>query len=254
LTATDPSEDRDFWLGWQESWDRQQARALPDREERFSVLLSLIGALAGDHPPRVLDLACGCGSITSRVLKKFPSSSVVAADLDPVLLRIAEGVFQGDDRVRLAEVDLRRDDWAAALPLSEYDAVVSATALHWLAPERLAAVYASVASLLRVGGLLANADQMPLAESPALDRVVASLSPPPGRAGEEWHEWWERVEGTPRFAALLEERGRRFGGILHPDEFTPSAAWHIENLTSGGFSEAEVVWRRGGAAVVAALR
>lgn len=254
MTATDPSEDRDFWLGWQESWDRQQARALPDREERFSVLLSLIGALAGDHPPRVLDLACGCGSITSRVLKKFPSSSVVAADLDPVLLRIAEGVFQGDDRVRLAEVDLRRDDWAAALPLSEYDAVVSATALHWLAPERLAAVYASVASLLRVGGLLANADQMPLAESPALDRVVASLSPPPGRAGEEWHEWWERVEGTPRFAALLEERGRRFGGILHPDEFTPSAAWHIENLTSGGFSEAEVVWRRGGAAVVAALR
>lgn len=254
MTANDSVEERDFWVGWQESWDRQQARALPDREERFSVLLSLIGAVAGDYPPRVLDLACGCGSITSRVLNRFPSASVVAADLDPVLLRIAEGVFQGDDRVKLAEVDLRRDDWAASLLLSEYDAVVSATALHWLAPERLAAVYASAARLLRVGGLLANADHMPLAETPALDRVAASLSPPPGLAGEEWHEWWERVEGTPQFAALLEERGRRFGGILHPDEFTPSAAWHIENLTSGGFSEAEVVWRRGGAAVVAALR
>jgi ubiquinone/menaquinone biosynthesis C-methylase UbiE len=254
VSANDPREERDFWVGWQDSWDRQQARALPDREERFSVLLSLIGAIASDYPPRVLDLACGCASITSRVLQRFPSASVVAADLDPVLLRIAEGVFQGDDRVRLATVDLRRDDWAASLPLAEYDAVVSATALHWLAPERLAAVYASAAGLLRVGGLLANADQMPLVETPALDLAAASLSPPPGRAGEEWHEWWQRVERTPRFASLLKERGRRFGGVLHPDEFTPSAAWHIEHLTSGGFSEAEVVWRRGGAAVVAALR
>ncbi|MGC1407228.1 MAG: SAM-dependent methyltransferase, partial [Candidatus Dormiibacterota bacterium] len=84
MTANDSVEERDFWVGWQESWDRQQARALPDREERFSVLLSLIGAVAGDYPPRVLDLACGCGSITSRVLNRFPSASVVAADLDPV--------------------------------------------------------------------------------------------------------------------------------------------------------------------------
>jgi ubiquinone/menaquinone biosynthesis C-methylase UbiE len=254
MSATDQGEERDFWVGWQESWDRQQARALPDREERFSVLLSLIGAVADDYPPRVLDLACGCASITSRVLARFPSASVVAADLDPVLLRIAAGVFQGDDRVRLAEIDLRHDDWASSLPLSEYDAVVSATALHWLAPERLAAVYASAASLLRVGGVLANADQMPLVETPAIDLAVASLNPPPGQVGEEWHEWWQRVERTPRLASLLEERGRRFGGVLHPDEFTPSAAWHVEKLTSGGFSEAGVVWRRGGAAVVAALR
>jgi trans-aconitate methyltransferase len=254
VTATEAMEEREFWVEWQQSWDRQQARALPDREERFSVLLALIGAIAGDHPPRVLDLACGCASITSRVLDRFPSASVVAADLDPVLLRIAEGVFQGDDRVTLAEVDLRHDDWATSLPLGEYDAIVSATALHWLAPERLTAVYASTAGLLRVGGLLANADQMPLVETPALDEAVASLSPPAGQTGEEWHEWWRRVERTPRFAALLEERGRRFGGILHPDEFTPSATWHTENLTSGGFSEAGVVWRRGGAAVVAALR
>jgi trans-aconitate methyltransferase len=254
VSADNPGEGRDFWVGWQESWDQQQARALPDREERFSVLLSLIGATAGDYPLRVLDLACGCASITSRVLQRFPSASVVAADLDPVLLRIAEGVFQGDERVRLAEVDLRREDWAASLPLSEYDAVVSATALHWLAPERLAAVYASAVGLLRIGGLLANADQMPLLETPALDLAAAALSPSPGQAGEEWHEWWQRVERTPRFASLLEERGRRFGGVLHPHEFTPPAAWHIENLTSSGFSEAGVVWRRGGAAVVAALR
>ncbi len=253
MSSADPGEDREFWKGWQESWDQQQTRALPDREERFSVLLALIGAISGDYPPRVLDLACGCASITSRVLKRFPSASVVAADLDPVLLRIAEGVFQGDDRVSLAEVDLRRDDWAASLPLTEFDAIVSATALHWLAPERLAAVYASSAGLLRVGGLLANADQMPLLETPALEQAAESLNPPPGRAGEEWHEWWQRVERTPRFAALLEERARRFGGVLHPEEFTPSAAWHIEHLTSSGFSEAGVLWRRGGAAVVAAL-
>ncbi|HEY6538318.1 MAG TPA: SAM-dependent methyltransferase, partial [Candidatus Dormibacteraeota bacterium] len=58
----------------------------------------------------------------------------------------------------------------------------------------------------------------------------------------------------PEFEVLLQERGRRFGGELHPEEFTPGPGWHVEKLSAAGFAEAGVVWRRGRAAVVAALR
>jgi SAM-dependent methyltransferase len=254
MSEAKPDGDGRRWIEWQESWDRQQQRSLPDREERFSVLATLVGAAVGDSPPRVLDLACGCGSITSRILRRFPAAQVVAADIDPVLLRIAQGVFQGDDRVTLAEVDLRLDNWPKSLPVREFDAVISATALHWLAPEKLADVYRTVAGVLRSGGVFADADQVPLETTPNLARAADELVPELSGAGEGWEEWWARIEKDPAFTELLAERNRRFGGVLHPAEFTPAGDWHLAKLADAGFSEAAIVWRRGAGAVVAALR
>lgn len=253
-TAGDRDRERAYWIEWQQSWDRQQERSLPDREERLAVLVGLVGSVAGDSPPRVLDLACGCGSITRRILCNFPDATVVGADIDPVLLRIAEGAFDQDQRVRLQEVDLRTVDWAARFPHQGFDAVVTATALHWLDQGRLARVYRAIVGLLRPGGLFANADHFPLRTTPGLDQAARDLSLTPDRTGEAWEEWWERVAQTSRLTPLLEVRSRRFGGTLHPAEFTPPAEWHLEQLTQAGFTECQVVWRQGQGAVVAALR
>ncbi len=241
------------WVGWQRSWDLQQEGHLPDREERFGVLLSLVAAVEPRRPLRVLDLACGCGSITARLLKRFPEARVVALDLDPVLLRIAREVFAGDGRVEFVEADLRRPDWAAALPAPEFDAVLSATALHWLRPVELEGVYRGMAAVVRPGGLFADADHVPLESAAGLGRAASRLRPEelPGR--ETWELWWQRVATEPKLAELLAERRRRFGS-LHSEGSAPSDAWHLRTLRAAGFSEAAVVWRRGPDAVVAALR
>lgn len=82
------------WAAWQESWDRQQEWYMPDREERFRVMLDMVEALVGPEP-RVLDLACGTGSITARLFERFPKAVSTGVDLDPALLTIAEGTFRG---------------------------------------------------------------------------------------------------------------------------------------------------------------
>ncbi len=94
-TATTPAAD---WQAWQESWDRQQEWYMPDREERFRIMLDMVEALVGPAP-RVLDLACGTGTITARLLARFPGATSTGVDLDPALLAIAEGTFAGDARV-----------------------------------------------------------------------------------------------------------------------------------------------------------
>lgn len=38
------------WQVWQESWDRQQEWYMPDREERFRVMLDMVEALVGPAP------------------------------------------------------------------------------------------------------------------------------------------------------------------------------------------------------------
>ena len=67
------------------SWESQQAIHAPDRELRFRLMLDNVEQLTG-QPARVLDLACGPGSITRRVLDRFPTARVVAVDIDPLLL------------------------------------------------------------------------------------------------------------------------------------------------------------------------
>ena len=57
------SQASQAWQAWQDSWDRQQEWYLPDREERFRVMVDMVEALAGPEAG-VLDLACGTGSIS----------------------------------------------------------------------------------------------------------------------------------------------------------------------------------------------
>lgn len=125
------------WNAWQESWDRQQEWYMPDREDRFRIMLDMVEALTGTAP-RVLDLACGTGTITARLLARFPEATSTGVDLDPALLTIARGTFEGDGRVTFVEADLKDPHWPERLPHDSYDAVLTATALHWLhkAPSR----------------------------------------------------------------------------------------------------------------------
>ncbi len=115
------------WAAWQESWDRQQEWFMADREERFRIMLDMVEALVGTAP-RVLDLACGTGSITARLPARFPGATSTGVDLDPALLAIAHGTFEGGDRVSFVTADLKDPEWTAKLPYDSCDAVLTGSA------------------------------------------------------------------------------------------------------------------------------
>ena len=129
-TRGDPPRAPSEWAeSWQRSWDRLHEVLVPDRERQISVLLDVVEAMAGTAPT-VIDLACGPGTITCRLLDRLPRAHSIAVDVDPVLLTIASATFANDDRVRVVRADLRDPGWGDALPESQVDAVLTATALH----------------------------------------------------------------------------------------------------------------------------
>ncbi|MER6721925.1 class I SAM-dependent methyltransferase [Streptomyces halstedii] len=232
------------WRSWQESWDRQQEWYMPDREERFRVMLDMVEAVVGPAP-RVLDLACGTGSITDRLLKRFPEATSTGVDLDPALLAIARGTFEGDDRVTFVTADLKDPTWAERLPHSSYDAVLTATALHWLHSEPLAELYGRVGQLVRDGGVFMNADHMIDTETPrinAAERAHRHASMDRARAGGalDWADWWALAAKDPALAEPTAERYRIYGE--HADGDMPSPRWHAAALRAAGFGEARTVW------------
>lgn len=237
---------------WLESWDRQQERYLPDREERFQFLVGLVDSVPQGKDLRVLDLACGPGSLSQRLSAARPETEIVAVDLDPVLLSIYRVLFP---TAKAVEVDIRDEDWSRKVE-GRFDAVVTATALHWLQENELKRLYRELAVLVEPGGVFLNADHDPLDDCPALaSRCAAVLECERAelRGGRlDWQSWWSKVAHHPALGGLVAERNRRFAN--RGEEFAPPARWHLEALAAAGFSEQAVVWRRGRDAIIAATR
>lgn len=244
------------WRAWQRSWDRQQEWYLPDREERFRVMLDIVEAVAGPEP-KVLDLACGTGSISDRLLRRLPGAVSTGVDLDPALLTIARGHFAGDGRITFVTADLRDPEWPAKLPYDSYDAVLTATALHWLQPEPLAELYGRIAGILRDGGVFMNADHMPDDSTPRLNEAVRAMDRARRKREREqgvpdWEAWWETAKADPLLAGPTAERFAIFGS--HADGREASVEWHERALRDAGFGEARAVWRSVTDAVVLGLK
>jgi len=74
------------WADWLQRWDAQQEGYVPEREARFTAMFD---ALAELLPASfvALDLACGPGSISQRLLARFPDAQAIAVDIDPVMGR-----------------------------------------------------------------------------------------------------------------------------------------------------------------------
>jgi SAM-dependent methyltransferase len=256
--ATTTRPDRAWAEAWQESWDRQQEGYMPDREDRLAALLDVVEAVAGPRP-LVLDLACGTGTISRRLLERFPGARSIALDVDPALLTIARATLGDDERVRFVRADLADPAWVGELPETPVDAVLTATALHWLPEPLLRRVYRDLAGIVRPGGAVANADQMGAADLPRLGAALAAVE---ARRRErlradgrpDWDAWWDIAATDPLIADAVAERRAHFGGANHPAEFDPPSSWHAQALRDAGFDEAGVVWRSGGGAVVAAVR
>jgi SAM-dependent methyltransferase len=234
---------------WQSSWDRQQQSYLPDREERFAAMVDTVEAVAGSAP-RVLDLAGGTGSISLRVLARFPEARSTLVDVDVALLGIAAAtvVARGlDERMTVVAADLADPEWTAAVT-GPYDAILTATALHWLAETDLRRVYEQAHGLLRDGGVLVNADHHADDGLPTLSpllrdvrrtaRAVQQIADPT----VEWSGWWEAARADEALAPLVSRRDARFGSD-HAAEFTPTLRWHEEALRAAGFREVGLVWR-----------
>jgi SAM-dependent methyltransferase len=258
-----PQIDQDTAREWIRRWDLQQEDGLPDREDRFTALIDAVQEGTGRKDPLIIDLGCGPGSLSDRLLDRIPEATIVAVDADPVMLALAKAAHRDRPGLRFVSADLRHPGWAAKLNLDRpADAAVSTTALHWLSPEALAAMYAELAPLLRSGGLLLNGDQLREDESasPVLAKLGEALLTredqrrfPDGHT-ETWTGWWDAIAAEPTLASELAEREAWRDHAAHHGWASRLLATHIAALHDAGFTEAGTLWQHGENRLLCAVR
>ncbi len=248
------------WHEWMQRWDRQQSGYMPDREQRFTAMLDVLEALLPEQFV-ALDLACGSGSISQRLLNRFPHARCIAVDFDPILLLLGQNVL-GDmqGRLRWVEADLRDPAWPTQLGVEQVDAVLSTTALHWLPAGTLVQVYHQLGKLVRPGGVVLNGDEYEFGQHMPTFRQVAETVPERVRrdvatqnGAEDWSTWWDRLKHEPGMEDLFAERQRRFIDEAHHGTHT-LVELHEAALRDAGFREVGVIWQHMGNRVIMGVR
>ena len=245
------------WNAWLARWHRQQERYLHGRPRRFAIMLDYVDQLRGGDPLALVDLCCGPGSITATALERFPSATIAACDIDPWLVEMGRRTVGPEPRVRWLEADLRAEGWTESLPRGAYDAVLTSTALHWLHRDELVRLFDRLAEVLAPGGLLLNADHLPVGrgriaaashERKQLESSAKLAEPGP----ESWEQYWQAARAEPAFADLLAERERRFANRRRAEPVP--VEFHREALIAAGFAEVGEVWRDHDDAILLAMR
>lgn len=131
---------------WSASYDRPGLQFLTYRPIHDAVLARLRDV----EPTSVVDLGCGTGQLTERLIRRFPAATVIGVDLSAGMLseaagRVNEPNRDGDSLVR---ADANRLPFAPA----SVDVVVCTESFHWYRDQ--AGALNELAGVLHPGGRL----------------------------------------------------------------------------------------------------
>ncbi len=99
----------------------------------------VLGEVANIPSPKILELGCGHGGLSRKLLENHPTAQVTVTDIDPTLVaEVAASDLGSHPRATVREMDATAID----APDGYYDLVVFALSLHHLPPALAARVFA----------------------------------------------------------------------------------------------------------------
>lgn len=200
---------------------------IPNYEELIGTAADAL-RLLDVSAPTIVDLGIGTGALAAECLGVPEAAHLVGIDADAEMLEAARARLAG--HAQHGQVRFIRSDFLdAALP--PCDALVASLALHHIpTKDAKQAFYASCRDALRPGGLLVSADYLPARE--------------PRLAASQRDAWLTHLRQT----YPLDECERYFTAWSGEDVYVPLED-ELQWLRGAGL-EPEVVWRKGGFAVV----
>ncbi|MHC5597789.1 MAG: class I SAM-dependent methyltransferase [Nostoc sp.] len=202
---------------------------------RYDEMLEVIARCLPSTSQRILELGCGTGELSLKILNRYPDAQVIALDYSPRMLQFAQyKITTSGYQQRWTGIEADFGDWANnpnKLDIgSEFDACVSSLAIHHLQDEMKLKLFERIAASLTQKGCFWNADPT-LPESPALAEVYKT-------AREEW--------SVEQGISLTEIRAKRAisttQGYSSQDQLA-TLDTHLQMLSKAGFKTVAVPWK-----------
>ena len=212
-------------------FDRGIRQLLRKYDEMLDVLVNCIPASVD----RILELGCGTGELSLKLLNRFPTAQITAVDYSPRMLQYAQ------EKIRVAgyaerwiakEADF--GEWANNSQTANigngFDACISSLAIHHLTDEMKLKLFQQIRRSLHLGGVFWNADPI-LPESELMKGIYQT-------AREEW-----AIEQGSTLAEVRTQVGQSVPyGYSSPDQLA-TLDTQLEMLKKSGFNGVAVPWK-----------
>lgn len=218
----------------------------PSRLEQVELVASLVPAEVGDRFS-VVDLACGAGSLSEAVLRRYPRSTVVALDGSAVMRhQAAHRLSTYGKRVRFEDFDLRERDWLHLIPM-DVQCFVSSLAIHHLDAAEKQRLFRDLVRALPPGGGIF---------------IIDLIEPVNRRAWHAYGDAWDAIVQTQSHEQTgSDESYARFrdgwnyyrdpdAEVDHPSGLFEQLHW----LEQAGLSQVDCFWLRAGHAIYGGYR
>ena len=210
---------------------------LPRYDEMLNAIAHCIPATA----QRILELGCGTGELSLKILHRYPSAQIIALDYSPRMLQFAKNKIESAGYInRWKGIEADFGEWTNEPDKINigigFDACVSSLAIHHLTDEMKLKLFQRIRESLIPYSWFWNADPV-LAESPALAEVYQNV-----------REDWANQQGK-----TLAETRSRIGssspqGHSSQDQLA-TLSNQLQMLTAIGFDLVAVPWKYYGLAV-----
>lgn len=231
--VSDAAEARDVAARFSRAARTYEVRATIQAEAADRLVALLDGI---EDPERILEVGCGTGLLTERLLARFPRAALDALDASEGMLAEARRKLGAKPGVRFVRGDART--FRAERP---YSLIASSASLHWLAP--IGEAVAHLAGLLEPGGRMAGAAMVEgtLRELHQVRRRVAPGKAPRGRLPSD-AELRSALLGAGLGVEVFETES---SAILCPSARALLEALRSQGLTGGAVSRAAAPLGRG---------
>ena len=202
---------------------------------RYDEMLEVITECLPSNTQRILELGCGTGELSLKILKALPKVEIIALDYSPRMVKFAHDkiITAGFDN-RWTGIEADFGEWANNPEKfnlgTDFDACVSSLAIHHLTDEMKLKLIQQVATNLKPQGCFWNADPT-LSETPALEDVYQTA-----------REKWISQEGIDLAAVNIKKGKSDTQGYSSQDQLA-TLNDNLEMLKTAGFTNIAVPWK-----------
>ena len=150
----------------------------------YDEMLEAVARCIPSTSRRILELGCGTGELSMKILNRCPDAQIIALDYSPRMIEFARKKMDEAGYQQWKGIEADFGEWAnnpKKLDIgADFDACVSSLAIHHLSDETKAQLFQRIGKSLKKGGCFWNADPV-LSESPILEEIYKTV-------GKEWEE------------------------------------------------------------------
>jgi tRNA (cmo5U34)-methyltransferase len=233
--------DNDTLCGWGDAQKVNYFLAnadiiVPRRDEQLKLLVELLPTTP-DAAISILDLGAGFGAVSERILEHYRGASVTCVDgSEAMVIQAQQRLRKYGTRVKIVKADLADASWTGQVK-GNFDAAVSAIAIHHLTNDRKRELDREVLHLLIRGGTFLNNDVV--ATPPALKERFELLN----LAAIQEQE--QAKHGAARSIKQIQAEMREQLSLAGPQHNSQIASL-VDQLTwlhEAGFGSVDCYWR-----------